>query len=505
MVHTLAGLAIKTLQSANNKVFKDNPIRNCTKPVLWLILSFLEFLNVEVSGSACGCSSTWLNSLHCVILVFGKCRPFCGEVRGYTRVRSIRISSLEATDYGTNSINPTHATPFTAPSSGNARRRTERVSRRSHEKSKTGCQTCKRRRIKRVGFPTPTPQPSCDINMTDLELMHNFTTYTCATLVSDPAVRQFLRTTAVHMAVNCEYIMRSILAVSALHLSRYRPGSKEVYLERAMQHHQAATCAALQMMVDLRVEECERLHVFSMLTVYYALGCPVNEDDLTPESPLIPHWLRLLHGMEPILRMLEPQTYHGVLTPLFDFGRRRMAPFLKTKPPTDPALLVDFQSLIHRACSDPHLITIYDDIVEQLRRMLGLLLAPPSGAMDEVLIPPYNQSDRGGPNGSQPPSAGISSASPVAPAWSKLEAWDILVWQWTQGKDFLPLLESPSPPQEAVAIFAYCLLVLKKLESQWWVEGWADHLMGKTWAILDEEHRHWIGWATEEMGWIPPI
>jgi hypothetical protein len=73
-----------------------------------------------------------------------------------------------------------------------------------------------------------------------------------------------------------------------------------------------------------------------------------------------------------------------------------------------------------------------------------------------------------------------------------------------EGKHFLPLLDAVSPPQEAVVIFAHCLLALRKLESQWYVEGWVDHLMSKTWALLDDEHRHWVVWATEEMGWIPP-
>lgn len=99
--------------------------------------------------------------------------------------------------------------------------------------------------------------------------MHNFVTVTCTTMASDPAVRQLLRTTAVHMAVGCEYIMRSILAVSALHLARYRPREKDLYIRRALQHHQAASSVAIDLMTDLRVEECERLHIFSMLTIYY--------------------------------------------------------------------------------------------------------------------------------------------------------------------------------------------------------------------------------------------
>ncbi|KLU90167.1 hypothetical protein MAPG_09133 [Magnaporthiopsis poae ATCC 64411] len=413
-----------------------------------------------------------------------------------------------------------------APSSQGTRENSGRVrsvvvNRRSHAKSRTGCRTCKRRRIKcdenrpscrncvKHGVtcdfvqsdasaaataasshrdPSPLHSP-CDINLMDLELVHNFTTFTCTTLASDPAARQLLRTTAVHMAVDCEYLMRSILAVSALHLSRYRPQKKTVYLQRAMQHHQAASSAAIELLTDLKAEECERLHLFSVLTVYYAMGCPVNEADLAPESPLIPNWLRLLHGMEPILHMLNPREYRGVLTPLFDFGRSRIQPFMGTTPPRDPSLLVDIQSLIRRTCTNPDLIPIYDNTIEHLRRMLGLILPQSRGAVAAA---------------DAMPESSTSTSAAAQPTWTKIEPWDILTWQWTQGRDFLPLLETVPPPQEAVVIFAHCLLVLKKLENQWWVEGWADHLMGKIWALLDDEHRHWIGWVIEEMGWIPP-
>lgn len=212
--------------------------------------------------------------------------------------------------------------------------------------------------------------------------------------------------------------------------------------------------------------------------------------------------------MEPILDMLEPRTYRGILTPLFDFGRRRMAPFLRTTPPSDPGLLADIQFLIHRRCTDASLLPIYDDMIEQLRRLLALILTPPSGTVGATSVHSNLHNDEEGPVTAQSPNMNESpeaeTPSAVPPMWTKLEAWDILVWQWTQGKDFLPLLEAVNPPQEAVVIFAYCLLALRKLENQWWVEGWADHLMGKTWSLLDEEHRHWVVWATEEMGWIPP-
>lgn len=205
--------------------------------------------------------------------------------------------------------------------------------------------------------------------------------------------------------------------------------------------------------------------------------------------------------MEPILHMLNPKDYRGTLTPLFEFGRRRMQPFLKTTPPRDPNLLVDIQSLIHRTCTNPDLIPIYDDMIEQLRRVLGLILTPPRGAMGASSVP--QTPGRDAMPGLSPSGAGAGAVSEPLP-WTKLEAWDILIWQWTQGKHFLPLLDAVDPPQEVLVIFAYYLLVVRKLGNQWYVEGWADHLMGKTWALLDAEHRHWVVWATEEMGWIPP-
>ena len=110
--------------------------------------------------------------------------------------------------------------------------------------------------------------------MLDLELMHNFTTYTYTTVASEPAVRQLFKTTLIHMGSDCEYIMRSILAVSALHLARYRPKKRDLYISRATQHHHAASAAAIGLMADLKKEDCEYLHVFSMLTVYYGAQPP---------------------------------------------------------------------------------------------------------------------------------------------------------------------------------------------------------------------------------------
>ena len=81
------------------------------------------------------------------------------------------------------------------------------------------------------------------------------------------------------------------------------------------------------------------------------------------------------------------------------------------------------------------------------------------------------------------------------------EVTDIFVWVFQVGDDFVPLLRVPT--QSAVTILAFFCVLLNGLKSQWWLNGWADHLMAKSYALLDREHRLWIQWPMEEIGYIP--
>lgn len=251
---------------------------------------------------------------------------------------------------------------------------------------------------------------------------------------------------------------------------------------------------------------------------------------------MVPHWISLLHGREPIFRGLDHENYRGVLLPLFRTGRRRIQLFSESNGPQNANLLADLQGLIHRNCSEADLIPIYDQVIEWLRPVLGLAFpahttyteaadGDTSSRGSHASTPadartlgdgfPRTQECRGEGqqemrNSPDPSSTGTTTAAaanfPTMPATRPvtLEAWDVLPWHGRVNRDFFPLLDANPPKQEAVAIFAHFLVLLKKLESQWWLEGWPDHLMGKAWAALDAEHRQWIGWPMEELGWIPP-
>ncbi|KAF9875546.1 C6 zinc finger protein [Colletotrichum karsti] len=390
------------------------------------------------------------------------------------------------------------------------------VSRRSHPKSRTGCRTCKNRKIKcdehkpscrncikhavpcdflqsqrhgssssvpRSPGGTQTPGPSngthggipsfggggglddLSLNLVDLELMHNFTTFAYTTLSTDAVVRQMWKVPVVRLALECDYVMRALLSVSALHLAHHRPERRDFFISRALTYHQMASRTAMGLMGALDGENCEKLYLFSVLTIFFALACPrKSSDSLIMGESSFPDWMFLLRGTRGLLKILDPRSYTGPLLPMFTHGRER---YMHTRDDSkvQSDLLADLQRLVNKTCADPELLPTYNRAIDELRRTLSIFLWDGGRGMDIT---------------------------------------DAFVWKYLMAEEFLPLLKSPGATQEAVAIFSHFCILLKRLENEWWLQGWATHLISRAWALLDQDHRLWIQWPIEELGWVPP-
>lgn len=109
-----------------------------------------------------------------------------------------------------------------------------------------------------------------ELQMVDLELMYNFTTYTCSTLSPDPLMRDFWKVNVVQLALQCPYVMRALLSVSGLHIAYFRPDRREFYIAQAVGHHEKASKAAMALLSGQVTPEIGRnLYLFSVLTIYY--------------------------------------------------------------------------------------------------------------------------------------------------------------------------------------------------------------------------------------------
>lgn len=319
--------------------------------------------------------------------------------------------------------------------------------------------------------------------MQALELLHNFTTRTFATLSDSTIIRDFYRQSAVQLGLRCDYIMRAVLAVSSLHLAYHRPEMRDHYRSLAMTHHQVASREAskahhtpygklcivadqgslVTLMTGSDPSTAEKLFLFSVLTIYFALACPRKGDGalLVGESGY-PEWMFLLQGTRAFIRILGTRV-DGPVAPLFNHGADR---WMAREPNAEPMSRVhehldSMRSMIVLRQADLGLRNTYLRAIDELAKSFSVFDGAGGGQCDLT---------------------------------------DAFVWIFEVADDLLPLLREPT--QEAVAIFAFFAVLLKRLEKHWWLRGWADHLIAKSHNLLDEEHRLWIQWPLQEIGYV---
>ncbi|KAK4097269.1 hypothetical protein N658DRAFT_434380 [Parathielavia hyrcaniae] len=395
------------------------------------------------------------------------------------------------------------------------------VGRRTHKKSRTGCSKCKARKIKcderhpaclncishgvecpflkgdtavkpptrasktkpqSAASPATTapstarPSPAATLPesealpLLELELLHNYTTKTYSTLTADPSLWDFWRDDVVQQGLACDYVMRAVLAVSALHLAYHRPDRRDFYIEEGILLHQKASRSAMRVMAvaagdgdKMDKHQAAELFLFSVLTFFFALAAPRRSH---PDGTFfigdsgVPDWAFLLSGGKSVLAVLGERGLETFARPFLRYGRGRwdaQRAIIEARS-GEPPLLDPLRARIAAAVSDPGLLRTYAYAVDELE--LALVVRQDPGATRDVL--------------------------------------DAMVWLWMVSDSFVPLLKVSA--QEAVAIFAHYCVLLKHHESHWWLQGWGDHVMARAHEILDEEHRAWIEWPIREMG-----
>ncbi|KAK8118758.1 Sterol uptake control protein 2 [Apiospora kogelbergensis] len=332
------------------------------------------------------------------------------------------------------------------------------ASRRHHPKTRTGCSNCKSRKVKcdertpacgncikhnvvcgflssTKGLPVSVPTQPQGLHMQDLELLHNYTTRTYATLSDSLILRDFYRTTAVQYGLENEYIMRTLLSVSASHMAYHRPEMQRHYQALAMSHHQIATKSAMDLMANPTPSQAEGLFLFSVLTIIFALGCPRRDDKflLVGESGF-PNWMFLLQGTKALTSVIAGAQKDTILAPLLNDGAdrwlARAAGHLDRPDSKVNQRLDSINDLIQLRQPDEELRGTYAHAIEELKKSF-----------------------------------------------------------------------SSSRPTQAAGVVSR-MLFLSKAGSSWCLHGWAGHLIDKCYMLLDEEHRVWIQWPLEEMGWV---
>ncbi|KAH6693788.1 C6 zinc finger protein [Plectosphaerella plurivora] len=377
----------------------------------------------------------------------------------------------------------------------NLGRNSVKLTRKAHRKVRTGCSICKTRKIK---CDEQKPQcgrckkygSECDIvdtdhahnskrilgpgwrslqldaaaaanlNMHDLELMFHWDSATHATMSPNPAMQHFFRRNVVSMALRCDFVALSMLALAALHLAHLTPGRRAELTDRSLHYQSLASRKALELLPIPEgpgsEETIENLFIFSSLTMFSVIANSERTNDLllghtTPADT--PDWLSLFFGTSH-LALSSPSINDRTspMAPIIQYSRNLIELQRHLDSPTRLSHLHAKLDVLNETQSPPELRAIWASAVKELDNIVATLHARPD---------------------TRDLTHGIA-------------------WLHMNLPDFMPVLRRPSPPQEALVIFCYYTMVLEHLTPQWWLTGWAKRLTRQTYGLLDDEHKTWI-------------
>ncbi|GFF52972.1 hypothetical protein IFM61606_06487 [Aspergillus udagawae] len=251
-----------------------------------------------------------------------------------------------------------------------------------------------------------------------------------------------------------------MLAISALHMAYLRPAQRQFYVSQAERHHNVALKFVTSNMTQLMNENSSAVFLFSVLTSFFSCAQPRKLDDLLLfQQGRISEWLVLFRGAGTIVEYAQEELRSGPLAALLSIRQRR-SDYRDTLSTQGQPFMNDLEELVREEVKDQRELQIYLGAIQELRVSFAL--------------------------------------------WSDTGAWetgDVFVWLLRVSEEFLTLLREQQ--HVALVIFGYFCPLLRRLEWMWWLEGWSVHLLSRIHGLLDQEHRTWIQWPMEQLGWRP--
>lgn len=299
----------------------------------------------------------------------------------------------------------------------------------------------------------------------DLELMHHWTVSASYGFGDRPEDVKPWQVEIPQLACEYPFLLRGILAISALHLSRLRPDRKQRYMMRAA-YHQDIALASYRYVIDdfninMTAENCSAVVGYGNLTCVYGFADfrdPLGSKRSFTNSPLstinnLPEWLQLLRGSRMILGFGRDWIAKGPMA----FQLRR-APDV-----------IDFS------------LSPYDCYFKTLDTFLNTVEHCPREDIETYGSVVYLLRE--------------TAAIPYQPCQTLRIKLAIFRWAEMLPHHFLELIGVRKC--EALIILAYFAVLLKDAGKEyWWFNGTAESLIAAIQDSLSQQERRWISWPS---------
>jgi Fungal specific transcription factor domain len=298
------------------------------------------------------------------------------------------------------------------------------------------------------------------MGVAEMELLHHYSTSTCYTISRLPVLQTVWRIKVPQCGFSSPFVLRSILALSALHLAHLKPELQQYYVGQAELHHNIALQQVSSIIPGINEENAPALCLFSTITSIISCAKPRSPDDFWVIGNRDIEWLTLFRGTRFIVAASNT-IKTGILSPIFNNGHRRSCA-RNARSTANLTYLDDLRQLLVTTVTDARELNCYFEAINDMAKSFATI-------------------EEEGPQNCQ--------------------TADVFVWLLQISNEYLLLLHQRKP--EALVIFSYFCVITHTLEWAWWMQGLSVHLIRGIYSYLEDEYRCWLQWPMEQLGWVP--
>ncbi|OQE31977.1 hypothetical protein PENSTE_c001G08107 [Penicillium steckii] len=335
----------------------------------------------------------------------------------------------------------------------------------------------------RISSSSTQPQPSpsantqsaavqCDlpkdslqstISVPDLNLFHHWCISTYKTMVlRDP--HDIWQYHIVQWGIEFPSILHLVLALSALHLAYERPEEQERYLQQADDNFTfgVRTVTNVLSLQDMNEDNCQQIYMSAVLIIFIYFGRGPRSGQYLIFSDTGPsEWLILMQGVKLTLGKHHQKVFSGVLEPEPPSPLPEITPSIRAELHEHTVHTQAVQRFVEQEASIDDL-PIYISALNDLNEMVNRV---------------YERRSAG--------QLGIAFMD------------QIIGWLYRLPERFVRLLEEKEP--RALVILAYWAVMFRYMDAVWFMEGWAEHVLGGVSTFLQAEYRPWIEWPLQKL------
>ncbi|KAE9362929.1 hypothetical protein N431DRAFT_390396 [Stipitochalara longipes BDJ] len=366
----------------------------------------------------------------------------------------------------------------------------------AHRKVRTGCLQCKRRHVKCdeikpkclncVRYPSecsfelapedgskahvaaphilPKPIPSLassgnpEFSLWDFKLLNHWTLSTAESLADNQKLQLAMRDVLPRLAIDHNCLLHAIMAITALHLSKLHPEESESHLLLAVHHQNLALPLIRSELQSINEENCHAVYACGHLVIKYAFASSksLEAQIFSPGTGEISEFLPLVRGAFSVASHTLDWLLAGPLGPSMERPRDENPDFALNPEDASFARLLP----VLRAGGNEEGEACCEAL-NMLRKLLAMAATPDQTIAVKTLV---------------------------------------LSWPAQVSQRYIELMSERQP--EALVVLAHYCIMLKMIDSFWFMKGCAAMLLEQCRRDLRKEWHPHIEWPMSVVGLI---